>query len=417
MQSFHKWVYVRVFRRRGLADFALIYFDILVGEYDSFPWTSSCDSETKKLADELRYKYKHDRTKVTWGDLCAFDRLLLRLRTVDEIRERIPALEARYIEIAGPTAYANHLLKSPIDLASAKEDQLRARADAVVSELYGMLTVAACRENLRDRASTRLNWWIVAFVFVFVFSGFFNLAINPPNPPNSKASTKKDGASAAQAKGEDSQKGDGERVDPNKSEGSRKNDSGSAAQAKGEDSQKSDSETPAQTKSEDLQKSDKRAATQAQSSTGSALKPTIQLTSRLSGTVMAVLFAGALGGFLSAQRRVHSSAKGGTLLDLITLSQEGPMHSTAPVNGAVFALVLYTMFMGGLINGPLFPQMNMIPDQKSYLRFWEFFLASGPTSSIAWGQLLVWSFAAGFLERLVPDALGRLAKKSSKDKK
>jgi hypothetical protein len=37
---------------------------------------------------------------------------------------------------------------------------------------------------------------------------------------------------------------------------------------------------------------------------------------------------------------------------------------------------------------------------------------TGPTSGINYALLIIWSFLAGFLERLVPDALSKLVAKS-----
>ena len=40
--------------------------------------------------------------------------------------------------------------------------------------------------------------------------------------------------------------------------------------------------------------------------------------------------------------------------------------------------------------------------------FAEFVRHTGPISGIDWFKLLIWSFAAGFAERLVPDAIDRI---------
>jgi hypothetical protein len=39
-----------------------------------------------------------------------------------------------------------------------------------------------------------------------------------------------------------------------------------------------------------------------------------------------------------------------------------------------------------------------------------------PENTVEWGKLLVWSFAAGFAERLVPDTLDRLIARSEQSK-
>jgi hypothetical protein len=64
--------------------------------------------------------------------------------------------------------------------------------------------------------------------------------------------------------------------------------------------------------------------------------------------------------------------------------------------GAIFALVLSLMFMGEMIAGSLFPTWNP---------FYRIIY-----SPAAFAKLLVWSFIAGFIERLVPTMLMNLAK-------
>src|SRR4029078_4561252 len=66
--------------------------------------------------------------------------------------------------------------------------------------------------------------------------------------------------------------------------------------------------------------------------------------------------------------------------------------------GAAFALVLWLMFLGGLLSGELFPKEIAGP------------LTSPIPKDLA--KLLVWSFIAGFAERFVPDLLDKLGLKS-----
>jgi hypothetical protein len=330
-----------------LSDAALAYFDLLIGEYEAIRNRACDDTEAKTLADELSTAYKSGKAPLTWGDLCAFDKLLLRLKTSDEISELIPGFESRYIEVARPSGYVDYLIKSPFEKIEHTEPKIRARSDGLLSEFYRFLMVASSRERLRDRASRRLTYWISAFLLVFLFAGGFNARRHPPPPtiPTMAAVTM---------------------------------------------SQAKDGSTPADSTSKQ----------------GEEFKPTFW--THLSGTYIAVIFAGALGGFVSAQRRIQSVPKRSTLLDLIAMENEGPMHSTAPITGAVFALLLFAMFTGGLLSGTAFPTIRTPVEQSPFLRFWTYFVFSGPWSGIDWAKLFVWSFAAGFAERLVPDALSRL---------
>ena len=73
---------------------------------------------------------------------------------------------------------------------------------------------------------------------------------------------------------------------------------------------------------------------------------------------------------------------------------------------AIFSIILGTVtlaiFLGGFINGSLFPTFSV----DSY-----YFDGDFKPSDI--GKLLIWSFAAGFSERLIPDFMEKLTKQFS----
>jgi hypothetical protein len=72
--------------------------------------------------------------------------------------------------------------------------------------------------------------------------------------------------------------------------------------------------------------------------------------------------------------------------------------------GAVFAFLLSIVFAGGLVAGVLFPQGHQSGDNRW---FTVLFLHA------EFSKLLVWSFLAGFSERLVPDLFQTLTSKFS----
>lgn len=71
--------------------------------------------------------------------------------------------------------------------------------------------------------------------------------------------------------------------------------------------------------------------------------------------------------------------------------------------GAVFASVLLFTFIGGLVQGSLFPSIQVGSWTDLNLRVPD------------WSKLLVWSFIAGFSERFVPDLLDNLILRGKKD--
>ena len=115
-------------------------------------------------------------------------------------------------------------------------------------------------------------------------------------------------------------------------------------------------------------------------------------------TLMIAMLAGAIGGFVSMQGRLQkASPQSLPLLDRIELETEQFSLYLSPVSGAIFAAVLYFLFMGHYLEGTLFPHV----DEPSLLL------------PINFGGLIVWSFLAGFAERLVPDVLTRLVSRSA----
>lgn len=109
--------------------------------------------------------------------------------------------------------------------------------------------------------------------------------------------------------------------------------------------------------------------------------------------------AGAFGAFVSALNRIQQ----------LRISQELSRHSLvirsaasqlkwSPITGVIFAVVLSLLFLGGLIQGGLFPNTSGAAGNE-----WTGMLYV----HLAFAKLMIWSFIAGFSERFVPDLLGR----------
>jgi len=112
-----------------------------------------------------------------------------------------------------------------------------------------------------------------------------------------------------------------------------------------------------------------------------------------------VAFTGAVGGFMSMLRRLKkASEEMHRSSQLIAIeSSRTAIILQSMFTGAAFALVLWLMFLGGLLSGELFPKEIAGP------------LTSPIPKDLA--KLLVWSFIAGFAERFVPDLLDKLGTK------
>jgi hypothetical protein len=85
----------------------------------------------------------------------------------------------------------------------------------------------------------------------------------------------------------------------------------------------------------------------------------------------------------------------------------------SPVIGGVFALLLYGIFMSGtLVQGGLAPEFACA--QRAYVDL-DGLAACAPTTHADVAKALVWSFAAGFVEMLVPNFISTLTRSVDHD--
>ncbi|GAC1493897.1 MAG: hypothetical protein NVS1B2_09620 [Vulcanimicrobiaceae bacterium] len=133
-------------------------------------------------------------------------------------------------------------------------------------------------------------------------------------------------------------------------------------------------------------------------------------------TLFAVLLAGLVGGFVSVQQRLEAASDVDPLFKRVELESSGWSIIVSPVIGMIFACVFAAVMMSGLLEGSIFPKF--VPFDCSDPRFgprctehglWYFSAGARPGDIASWAKLIVWSFAAGFLERLVPDIITRLS--------
>lgn len=128
-----------------------------------------------------------------------------------------------------------------------------------------------------------------------------------------------------------------------------------------------------------------------------------------------VVVLGVMGGYTSCLRRV-SALVGGTdpIAAIQALSASRSSMVAAPILGVIFSLLLLLCFQGGLVNGALFPNLEVMPATTLETPFLQFLFGTVRASNQDFAKLLVWSFIAGFSERLMPDMIDRLVAKSSK---
>ena len=127
-------------------------------------------------------------------------------------------------------------------------------------------------------------------------------------------------------------------------------------------------------------------------------------------TILIVLFMGMLGGFVSTQLRLQNSPSNGEPIENLAKLDHGWLSVLiSPISGAIFAVILYLLFIGGFLKGNLFPEITTPMDKfTGGLGFGVFANLTGPGTGVEYAKLVVWSFIAGFAERFVPDALSRV---------
>lgn len=110
---------------------------------------------------------------------------------------------------------------------------------------------------------------------------------------------------------------------------------------------------------------------------------------------------GAMGAMISLQQRVENlPSRGDIIRNVIALESSKSTLWTTSIAGAIFGVILNLIFAAKIIEGNLFPSFQFIVDESSS--------GSGLNALSDASKMLIWSFIAGFAERLVPDTITRL---------
>jgi hypothetical protein len=124
-----------------------------------------------------------------------------------------------------------------------------------------------------------------------------------------------------------------------------------------------------------------------------------------------VLFAGILGGFISALRRMQSINDDTDSVFVIQgIAGANFWLWFSPLLGAVFAVVAYLFFVSGLVEGVVFPDFRTpsvaFPDLVH--SSWWFWHNLVPKTQQDYAKLFLWCFISGFAERFIPDMIDRI---------
>jgi hypothetical protein len=124
-----------------------------------------------------------------------------------------------------------------------------------------------------------------------------------------------------------------------------------------------------------------------------------------------IFVAGTVGGVVNSFRRIQGLIRAKAQPSAMTARLVTIQIYVSPFVGGIFAFVLYLIFMGGFVQGSLFPVFAS--GQESFKTFGDFAALSVPATYADVAKAIVWAFIAGFSEGLVPNFISKLAKDAS----
>lgn len=124
-----------------------------------------------------------------------------------------------------------------------------------------------------------------------------------------------------------------------------------------------------------------------------------------------VAFAcGVIGGFVGLQRRLKSLSDD----DLALLANSWVYICLSPLVGGILAVVIYVLFISGLLAGDLFPRFappEHLPQGDVPVGLRIIFTVTGQPADYA--KMMFWCFVAGFSERFATDIISRFESRAT----
>jgi hypothetical protein len=135
-----------------------------------------------------------------------------------------------------------------------------------------------------------------------------------------------------------------------------------------------------------------------------------------------VLLCGSIGGFISLQRRLKTFEQE----DLMLLARSWVYVLLSPLVGGILALLLYFLFIAGLLEGDLFPDFNTIEALRQTDQLTgESSIADPSKSGLSilfqvqgvgykdYAKLIFWCFLAGYSESFVTNIISHFEASST----
>ena len=378
--------------------YARLFFDHLHSEYVELRPSITDYALINRLETITEKRQKHE---LTWSDIYTFDLTLVDVRPPESLVRKAYDARAKYRSVAGQKEFDEYIASKPMDLGAIQIDptanppkpnvlierELRADIKYLLNKFYLYYALLPVREGLRDHLTKKAVLLTSIVVVLVGLAISFNLG-------------------------------------------------------------------------------------------GSWLVPGLEQYSAVVITVLTVMLCGIVGGCVSMLQRIQStSSEGDALFNLAALTNGWRGILLSPLYGGIFAVLLFILFAGGVLNGAVFPTIvtpsrSQVPapsptpivakaptpaptlapsasptaSAKSQstnapvpeaspavrseaqkvepspspsaaakggvLQIKDFLKETGPASGISYALLIIWSFLAGFAERLVPDTLNRLVQKN-----
>lgn len=384
----------REYADRIVIQYIRAYFDHLHSEYLRIVPTVEAEKIQPLKERLVPILERREKEELTWDDVYTFDLEILELLTDEDLVRKAYDMRSKYRSIAGARDYDAYIASKPPDLTTLQIESIRKSEDKVtvatevlradirylLGQFYLHYSLMPLREGLRDELTRRARKWTL------IFLGIFSLLIISSQLLIGKYLT----------------------------------------------------------------------------TFGGVVHSTVAI---VTSTVGVVIFAGIMGGCVSMLQRIQSAPnEGDALYNLAALSHGWKGISLSPLYGAIFAMLLYVLFTAGILKGAVFPEVGTLrvppaptatpgqtptpeasraapPASESTA---DTAAASSPTANAlspilvtptptplpaiaprslpfsdtapvdgkAYALLVIWSFIAGFAERLVPDTLNRLVTKN-----
>jgi hypothetical protein len=151
--------------KRAVPPYARVYFDHLYSEYIEL--RPSIDADTRKRLDDIHEKrVQHE---LTWSDIYTFDLTLVDFRPPESLVRKAYDARTQYRSVAGQKEYDEYIASKPIDLGSIQIDpdsqppkpsvilerELRADIKYLLNKFYLYYALLPAREGLRDELTKR----------------------------------------------------------------------------------------------------------------------------------------------------------------------------------------------------------------------------------------------------------------------